>query len=110
MMDIIKSLTLFVLAGICEVGGGYLIWLGIKEGRGPMYVVMGLVIMALYGVVPTLQRASFVRIYTAYGGFFILLSLLWGWIFDRNKPDTWDIIGSMIVVVGIVFIAYLPRH
>lgn len=87
-----------------------MIWLGFKEGKGLLDIIPGLIIMAVYGIVPTLQHASFVRIYTAYGGFFILLSLLWGWIFGHNKPDLWDIIGSLVIMVGIFIIAYWPRH
>jgi hypothetical protein len=32
-IKVLKSLLLFVLAGICEIGGGYLVWLWLREGK-----------------------------------------------------------------------------
>jgi small multidrug resistance family-3 protein len=60
-------------------------------------------------VVPTLQPAHFGRVYAAYGGFFIVLSLLWGWIFDGNRPDRVDVIGATVSLVGVFIIMYWPR-
>jgi small multidrug resistance family-3 protein len=60
-------------------------------------------------VVPTLQPAHFGRVYAAYGGFFIVLSLLWGWIFDSNRPDRFDVIGATVSLVGVFVIMCWPR-
>ncbi|MDX2253194.1 MAG: YnfA family protein, partial [Nitrospira sp.] len=78
-MSVFSSLGLFVLAGLCEIGGGYLVWLAMREGKHWSYGAAGAAILILYGVIPTLQPAHFGRVYAAYGGMFILLSLLWGW-------------------------------
>jgi small multidrug resistance family-3 protein len=75
----IKSLFYFVAAGLCEIGGGYLVWLWLRENRPFYYAVIGAVVVVLYGVIPTLQSASFGRVYAAYGGVFVVLSILWGW-------------------------------
>ena len=77
-MVIPVSLGLFVLAGLCEIGGGYLMWLTLREGWHWRYAIGGAAILVLYGVVPTLQPASFGRVYAAYGGWFVVLSILWG--------------------------------
>jgi drug/metabolite transporter superfamily protein YnfA len=69
-----------VLAGLCEIGGGYLVWLWLREGRGLPVALLGAVVLFLYGVIPTLQPAHFGRVYAAYGGVFGVLSLLWGWV------------------------------
>jgi small multidrug resistance family-3 protein len=108
-MSIIKSLFIFVLAGCCEIGGGYLIWLWFKEDRSIWYGVSGAILLALYGVVATYQTASFGRVYATYGGVFIILSLLWAWKVDHFKPDRYDIIGALFCVLGVLIMFYVPR-
>ncbi len=112
MMDVGKSVLYFVLAGLCEIGGGYLVWSTLREGQSIWFAVLGAVVLILYGVVPTLQPASlgsFGRIYAAYGGVFIVLSVLWGWRVDGVVPDKFEIAGSLIALVGVFVIVYLPR-
>ena len=77
-MVIAKSLLFFLAAGLCEIGGGYLVWLWLREGRSIWYALAGAVVLVLYGVIPTFQPANFGRVYAAYGGVFVALSLLWG--------------------------------
>jgi small multidrug resistance family-3 protein len=108
-MYALKSLLIFILAGICEIGGGYLIWLWLREGKPLWYGILGGVILALYGVVATLQTADFGRVYATYGGIFIGLSLLWAWKVDNFKPDRYDILGALIALVGVCIIFYSPR-
>lgn len=108
-MTIPVSVSLFLLAGICEIGGGYLVWLSFREGRHWGYAVTGAVVLILYGVIPTLQPAHFGRVYAAYGGMFILLSLLWGWGFDGTRPDRFDTIGALLCLIGMSVIMYAPR-
>ena len=109
-MDITKSLLYFLLAGLCEIGGGYLIWLWLREGRSPWYAVFGALVLFLYGIIPTFQRANFGRVYAAYGGIFIVLSILWGWGIDKKAPDRFDLIGGLIALIGVSVIMYWPRH
>jgi small multidrug resistance family-3 protein len=108
-MPISASLALFVLAGLCEIGGGYLVWLWLREGKGMGYAVAGAVILILYGIIPPFQPAHFGRVYAAYGGMFIVLSLLWGWAADGNQPDKYDAFGTMICLIGMAIIMYSPR-
>jgi small multidrug resistance family-3 protein len=109
VMTVLKSLFLFTLAGICEIGGGYLIWLWFKEDRSFWYGICGALLLSLYGVVATYQTASFGRVYATYGGVFIILSLLWAWRVDHFKPDRYDIIGALICIVGVLVMFYTPR-
>jgi len=104
-----KSIMYFMLAGLCEIGGGYLVWLWLREGRSSLFAIFGAVILVIYGVIPTLQPAHFGRVYAAYGGVFIVLSILWGWHVDKIQPDKFDIIGGMICLVGVCVIMYWPR-
>jgi small multidrug resistance family-3 protein len=109
-MAIIKSLGIFILAGLCEIGGGYLVWLWLREGKSFWYGITGAIVLALYGVVATLQSASFGRTYASYGGIFIVLALLWAWKVEGFKPDKYDIIGAVIALVGACIIIYMPRN
>lgn len=108
-MDVLKSISYFILAGLLEIGGGYLVWLWVREGKGISYAVFGAIILVAYGFIPTLQPANFGRVYAAYGGVFIFLSILWGWGIDNVAPDRFDIIGGLISLVGVLVIMYWPR-
>jgi small multidrug resistance family-3 protein len=107
---ILLSLLFFFLAGICEIGGGYLVWLWLREDMSWILGAIGGFILFLYGVVPTLQPTYFHRIYATYGGIFIVMALLWGFIFEMAAPDIFDIIGAIVVIVGIIIIFYAPRR
>ena len=107
---IIYTILLFILAGIFEIGGGYLIWLWIRENKDLSFALLGAVTLFLYGIVPTFQPSHFHRIYATYGGIFVVMSLLWGWVFDKIPPDTYDIIGCSVILIGVGIIYYWPRE
>lgn len=109
-MLISKSLLYFVLAGLCEIGGGYLVWLWLREGKSIWLALLGAGVLILYGIIPTLQPANFGRVYAAYGGVFVVLSILWGWKIDKVTPDKFDLIGGLIALVGVCVIMYWPRQ
>ena len=110
-MEILKSIFYFILAGIFEIGGGYLIWIWLRNGKSFWYGIIGAVVLILYGIIPTLQpsSANFGKVYSAYGGIFIVLSILWGWKVDNITPDRFDIIGGIIALIGVLVIMYAPR-
>ncbi len=108
-MEIAKSLFYFLLAGVCEIGGGYLIWLWLREGKSIGLALLGAAILTLYGIIPTFQSANFGRVYAAYGGVFVVLSILWGWQIDKTIPDRFDLIGGALALVGVFVIMYSPR-
>lgn len=103
------TILLFILAGIFEIGGGYLVWLWIRENKEITYAILGAFVLFLYGIVPTFQPSYFHRIYATYGGIFVVMSIIWGWVFDGTLPDTYDIIGALIILVGVTIIYYWPR-
>ena len=103
------SLFYFVIAGLCEICGGYLVWLWLREGKNLWVGLVGGIVLFLYGIIPTFQPASFGRVYAAYGGVFVVLSLLWGWQIDKVTPDKFDILGGLIALVGVGVIMYWPR-
>ncbi len=108
-IEIAKSLLFFVLAGFCEIGGGYLVWLCLREGKSIWLGLSGAIVLIIYGVIPTFQPANFGRVYAAYGGVFIVLSILWGWKVDKIAPDKFDLIGGLIALMGVIISMYWPR-
>lgn len=108
-MIVLKSILVFLLAGLCEIGGGYLVWLWVREGKPIWYGVLGGLILTLYGLVATLQISNFARTYATYGGVFIVLSLVWAWKVDNFMPDKYDIVGALVALLGVCIIFYAPR-
>lgn len=97
------------MAALAEIGGGYLVWLWLRQKRKFALGLLGGVILFVYGIIPTLQPANFGRVYAAYGGIFIISSIVWGKIIDKKKPDRYEIIGSLVAVAGAMIIFYTPR-
>lgn len=106
---IVRSAGLFVLAGLCEIGGGYLVWLWLHDRRSAWCGALGGLALFLYGVLPTLQPAHFGRVYATYGGVFVVLSLIWGWWIDGHRPDAPDVVGAVLCLAGVAVIMYWPR-
>jgi small multidrug resistance family-3 protein len=110
MLPIFRSLLLFVLAGLAEIGGGWLVWQWLREGRGVWFGLLGGALLVAYGVLPTFQaEPAFGRVYAAYGGVFIVLSLLWGWRVDGWQPDRFDLLGAALALVGVFIILWGRR-
>ncbi len=105
-----RSIALFVLAAVLEIGGAWLVWQGLREDRGWLWVGVGVVALGLYGVVAAQQPdASFGRVLAAYGGVFIVGSLLWAAVADGFRPDRYDVLGALVCLVGVSLIMYAPR-
>jgi small multidrug resistance family-3 protein len=98
-----------VLAGLAEIGGGYLMWLWLRRKETALLGILGAGILALYGIIPTFQPAYFGRVYAAYGGVFVVMSLAWSWLIDKRAPDLCDLLGGAIVVLGVGVMMYWPR-
>ncbi|TCP56691.1 small multidrug resistance family-3 protein [Tamaricihabitans halophyticus] len=109
-MTVLRSILLFGVAALAEIGGAWLVWQGVRESRGWLWMLGGVLALGAYGFVATLQPdAHFGRILAAYGGVFVAGSLLWGMLFDGFRPDRYDIAGAVICVVGVAVIMYAPR-
>ncbi len=106
----LRSVALFVLAALCEIGGAWLIWQAVKEGRAWWWAAAGGVALVLYGFVAALQPdANFGRVLAAYGGVFVAGSLAWAVVMDGFRPDRWDVAGAAVCLVGVAVIMYAPR-
>ncbi|OGP89292.1 MAG: hypothetical protein A2157_10295 [Deltaproteobacteria bacterium RBG_16_47_11] len=108
-MEIARSLFLFVLAGLCEIGGGYLVWIWLRYEKSWVFGVLGGIVLIIYGIIPTFQPTHFGRVYAAYGGVFIVLSMLWGWLVDGRVPDVFGVVGGITCLLGVLVIMYWPR-
>lgn len=109
-MTVLRSILLFALAAVAEIGGAWLVWQGVREHKGVAWIGAGVIALGLYGFVATLQPdANFGRILAAYGGVFVAGSLLWGMALDGFRPDRWDMIGAAICLLGVAIIMYAPR-
>ncbi|MFF1609107.1 YnfA family protein [Amycolatopsis sp. NPDC058278] len=107
---VLRSILLFLAAAVCEIGGAWLIWQGIRESRGLLWIGGGIVALGVYGFVATLQPdAHFGRILAAYGGVFVAGSLAWGMVADGYRPDRYDVIGALLCLAGVAVIMYAPR-
>lgn len=107
MLPYLRTITLFILAGLAEIGGGWLVWQWLRNGKGLLLGFLGGAVLFTYGVIPTLQsEPAFGRVYAAYGGIFILLSILWARFVDGWRPDRFDLIGAGIALVGVSIIIW----
>ncbi|MCX5342817.1 YnfA family protein [Streptomyces atratus] len=110
-MVVARSVALFVVAALFEIGGAWLVWQGLREHRGWIWIGAGVIALGAYGCVATLQPdGEFGRILAAYGGVFVAGSIAWGMVADGYRPDRWDVIGALICLAGMAVIMYAPRN
>ncbi|MGW6707124.1 YnfA family protein [Streptomyces sp. NPDC054956] len=109
-MTVARSVALFAVAALFEIGGAWLVWQGIREHKGWIWIGAGVIALGLYGVVATFQADDdFGRILAAYGGIFVAGSIAWGMVADGYRPDRYDVIGALVCLAGMAVIMYAPR-
>lgn len=109
-MNVLISVALFAVAAIAEIGGAWLVWQGVREGRGWLFAGAGVMALGLYGFVATFQPdGHFGRVLAAYGGVFVAGSLAWAFFVDGYRPDRFDLVGAAVCLCGVVLIMYAPR-
>lgn len=109
-VTVTRSLLLFAVAAVFEIGGAWLVWQGVREHRGWAFIGAGVLALGAYGFVATLQPdAQFGRILAAYGGVFVAGSLAWGMVADGFRPDRYDVTGALLCLLGVAVIMYSPR-
>jgi small multidrug resistance family-3 protein len=109
-VTVARTIGLFLLAALAEIGGAWLVWQGVREDRGLLFVGGGIVALGAYGFVATWQPdPNFGRILAAYGGVFVVGSLAWGMVVDRFEPDRWDLTGAALCLAGVGVIMFGPR-
>jgi small multidrug resistance family-3 protein len=109
-MSVARTIALFVVAAVAEIGGAWLVWQGVRENKGMAWIGAGILALAAYGFVATLQEENnFGRVLAAYGGIFVAGSLAWGIVADGFEPDRWDYLGAAICLLGVGVIMFVPR-
>ncbi len=108
-MELVPTLGLFFFAALLEIGGGYLVWKWLRNHKGKILGLVGALILFSYGIIMTLQPADFGKVYASYGGIFVVSSIIWGYYVDKKKPDRFEIIGSVVVLFGVMVMFYFPR-
>lgn len=109
-VSVTRTVVLFVIAALAEIGGAWLVWQGVREHRGVAWIGAGVAALAAYGFVATLQEeAHFGRVLAAYGGIFVAGSLAWGVVADGFRPDRWDLAGAALCLAGVGVIMFAPR-
>ncbi|MCI3222579.1 YnfA family protein [Streptomyces sp. NP-1717] len=109
-MLVARSIALFAVAALFEIGGAWLVWQGIREHKGWIWIGAGVIALGLYGVMATFQHdENFGRILAAYGGIFVAGSIAWGMVADGYRPDRFDVIGALVCLAGMAVIMYAPR-
>ncbi len=109
-MLVARSIALFATAALLEIGGAWLVWQGVREHRGWLWIGLGVMALGAYGFVATLQPdPHFGRILAAYGGVFVAGSLVWGMVADGFRPDRFDVLGAVLCLIGVAVIMYAPR-
>jgi small multidrug resistance family-3 protein len=109
-VTVLRSIGLFVLAALAEIGGAWLVWQGVREHRGLLFAGAGVLALGAYGFVATLQPdPHFGRLLAAYGGVFVAGSLAWGMLVDGFRPDRYDLMGAALCLAGVAIIMYAPR-
>ncbi|KAA0227635.1 YnfA family protein [candidate division KSB1 bacterium] len=105
----IKTIGLFILTAIAEIIGCYLPYLWLREGKSVWLLAPAAVSLALFAWLLSLHPTAAGRVYAAYGGVYISAAIAWLWVVNGIKPTTWDIVGSVVALIGMAIIMFSPR-
>ncbi len=104
------QLFAYIGAAICEIAGCFAFWAWLKLDKSPLWLIPGMASLALFAYLLTLVESDTAgRAYAAYGGVYIIASILWIWLAEGAKPDRWDIMGASIALSGACIILLVPR-
>lgn len=106
-----KVLFWYSVAALGEIAGCFSFWAWLRLAKSPLWTVPGIAALVCFALALTrIEAATAGRTYAAYGGIYILSSLLWLWLVEKTRPDQWDMIGACICLIGAAVILYGPRH
>ena len=105
-----NTFSWYALAALGEIAGCFTFWMWLRQSRTPLWILPGICALAFFAFALTrIEAANAGRAFAAYGGIYILSSLLWMWSVERKQPDRWDLLGAMICLAGSALILYGPR-
>jgi small multidrug resistance family-3 protein len=105
-----RSIFWYLLAAAGEIAGCFAFWAWLRLNKSPIWLLPGLVALIIFATALTrIDAANAGRAYAAYGGLYILSSLLWLWAVESVRPDRWDVLGASICLAGAAVILFGPR-
>jgi small multidrug resistance family-3 protein len=105
-----NSFFWYLVAALGEIAGCFSFWAWLRMHKSPLWTLPGTVSLVLFALTLTRIDSGYAgRAYAAYGGIYILSSLLWLWAVESTRPDRWDILGAGICLVGTAIILFGPR-
>ena len=110
MMYAMSNFAWFLLAAVSEIAGCFTFWLWLRLNKSPLWLVPGFMALALFAFALTrIGSDNAGRAFAAYGGIYIVTSLLWLWGVEKVRPDCFDVTGAIICLVGTTVILFGPR-
>jgi small multidrug resistance family-3 protein len=104
------NLAIMSAAAVAELAGCFAFWAWLRDGRSGWWVLPGIVALAVFAWLLTRIELPYAgRTFAAYGGVYVLASLLWLWLIEGGRPDRWDIAGAALCVLGALVILFGPR-
>ena len=104
------TIGIFTLTALCEIAGCFAFWAWARQGASALWLVPGVALLVAFAWLLTRIDSDFAgRAYAAYGGIYIVASLVWLWLFEGTRPDRWDVAGGAICILGAILILYGPR-
>ena len=105
-----KTYLLYAFAALAEIAGCFAFWAVLRSGRSVVWLVPGVASLLLFALLLARVDAAFAgRAYAAYGGVYILASLLWLWWVEGARPDRFDALGAVFCLIGAGIILWAPR-
>jgi len=105
------SFAFYIVAAVAEIGGCFAFWAWLRLGKSVYWIFPGIVSLVVFAFLLTRIGASFAgRTFAAYGGVYIVASLLWLWMIEGQRPDKWDILGAIICITGAIVILFGQRQ
>lgn len=108
-MPELKTLGLFLITALTEIVGCYLPYLWLREGKSIWLLLPAALSLMAFAWLLTLHPTASGRVYAAYGGVYIFSAMMWLWLVDGIRPSTWDVVGSLVAVLGMAIIMFAPR-
>tara|TARA_Y100000031_G_C8053631_1_gene307326 strand:- start:235 stop:567 length:333 start_codon:yes stop_codon:yes gene_type:complete len=108
-MPELKTLGLFLITALAEIIGCYLPYLWLREGKSIWLLLPAALSLMAFAWLLTLHPTASGRVYAAYGGVYIFSAVMWLWLVDGIRPSTWDVVGSLVAVLGMAIIMFAPR-
>lgn len=109
-MSFVITGLIYAGAAATEIGGSFAFWAWLRLGKSGLWVIPGVVSLIIFAALLTRIDAAFAgRAFAAYGGVYIVGSLIWLWAVERMQPDRWDAIGGAICLIGAAVILFGPR-